>query len=94
VIKHLGAVGVVIRTLPRMLFHIPWECVRFVNFNLRFCVGLGAFMMGGALVIVWKIGTLVGISNVDSTLCSTLCSALCSPIGTTLSMGGGTYGFN
>jgi hypothetical protein len=51
-IKSFGAVGVMIGTLPGMLFCVCWECVRFVNFNLRFCVGLGAFMMGGALVIL------------------------------------------
>jgi hypothetical protein len=93
-IKCLGAVGVMIGTLPGTLFCVHRECVRFVNFNLRFCVGLGAFMMGGALVILWKIGTLVEISTVGSTVCSTLCSTLCSPIGTTRSTGEGTYGFN
>ncbi len=93
-IKRLGAVGVMIGTLPGTLFCVCQECVCFVNFNLRFCVGLGVFMMGGGLVILWKIGTLVGISTVGSTVCSTHCSTLCSPIGTTRSTGGGTYGFN
>jgi hypothetical protein len=37
--------------LPGTLFLVQWEFVHFVNFNACLVVGLGAAMIGGALVI-------------------------------------------
>ncbi len=51
-----GAVGVMAGTPPGTLLWVHFECVLFVNFKIRFCVGLGAFMIGGASVIRVMIG--------------------------------------
>ncbi len=76
-------------TLPGTLFHVLCECVHFVKCSAGFVVGLGADMIGGALVISASgcSGMLfVSSASLSVTLCSgTLCSgALC--------LLGGTYG--
>ncbi len=79
-----GAVGVMAGTLPGMLLHVHLECVRFVDFKTHFCIGLGAFMMGGVSVILVMIGLAGGIV--------TLCSSGVSTLYPTLCYGGGSYG--
>jgi hypothetical protein len=49
---HPGACQVILGTLPRVLLRVTRGCVRFVNLNVRVVVGLGAVIIGGALVIL------------------------------------------
>ena len=80
--------GVMMGTLPGTLFRVRRVCVRFVFFNVRFAVGLGAVIIGGAFVILGKI-ILVPCTTGGLT-CVTLCST--GVIGcSTLCCGGGTY---
>jgi hypothetical protein len=55
-------------TVPGVLFCICLMCVHFVNLRTRWAVGLGAAIIGGALVMRWRVGTSL------ATLCSTLCA--------------------
>ena len=81
--------GVMMGTLPGTLFRVRRVCVRFVFFNVRFAVGLGAVIIGGAFVILGKV-ILVPCTTGGLT-CVTLCST--GVIGcSTLCCGGGTYG--
>jgi hypothetical protein len=63
--KRRGAVGVMGGTLPGTLFLVCCECVRLVNFKTHFCVELGAFMIGGASVIL----VMVRAAGGSITLC-------------------------
>ncbi len=75
----LGVVFVIRGALPGMLFHVLCECVCFVNCRARLVVGLGANMMGGALVIrasMESCGSMLfaGSPSSSVTLCTgTIC---------------------
>ncbi len=83
--KCCGVVGTMAGSLPGMLLRIQHKCMRFVNFKTHFCVGLGAFMMGGVSVI-HGIGLVGGIVTLYLLGEPTLCSSHCC--------GGVTYGDN
>jgi hypothetical protein len=47
----LGTAQMFARTLLGMLLRVKPKCVYFIFFNVRFLVGFGAVMMGGAFVM-------------------------------------------
>ncbi len=59
----IGTVQVIAGMLPVMLLRVKRRCVCFVFFNVRFLVGFGAAMMGGAFVICLR-------GKTSGTLCS------------------------
>ena len=72
-----GIASVIGGTVPGTLFRVRRRWTRFVVFSVRFVVGFGAVIMGGASDIRRRSPCIAVISGVVSTLCSALGATLC-----------------
>ncbi len=72
---HLRAVFVIRGMLPGMLLRVCHECVHFVNRSAHLVAGLGANMMGGALVIRASMGSCGGMLLAGFPSSSVICQA-------------------
>ncbi len=66
--EYSGCVRVISGTVPGTLLRVSRRWTRLVDLSARLVVGLGAFMIGGAFDIRWRLSAGV-TSGVGLTLC-------------------------
>ncbi len=74
--EYSGCVHVIGGTVPGTLLRVSRKWTRLVDLSARLVVGLGAFMIGGAFDICWRLSAGV-ISGVGPTLCCSSRAGTC-----------------